>query len=242
MTLANTDLSLVYGIHPVVELLKAKRRSLRMIYTTRPEPQAWGQIRRLLPAHVPISYVSRSQLTHMAGTADHQGVVAQAAPFQFRKKPFDPQRSPFLIALDGIQDPRNLGAIIRSAYCTGVDGIIISRKQSAPLNAVALKSSAGLAEHMEICEVASLAPALQELKKAGYTNYIAALGGNDIRKTTLKQPLCIVIGSEGVGVSAAVLAQGERVMLPQRTADISYNASVAAGILLFTAALQINKI
>lgn len=242
MAIVTADQSLVYGIHPILELLRAKRRTLRMIYTTRPEPQAWGQIRRLLPAHVPISYVTRDQLAKMAGTTDHQGVVAQAAPFQFRKKPFDPTRSPFLIALDGIQDPRNLGAIIRSAYCTGVDGIIISRKQSAPLNAVALKSSAGLAEHIEICEVASLAPALQELKKAGYANYIAALGGKDVRKTAFTQPLCIVIGSEGIGVSAAVLAQGERVMLPQKTADISYNASVAAGVLLFTIAVQTNKI
>jgi 23S rRNA (guanosine2251-2'-O)-methyltransferase len=242
MAIVTADQSLVYGIHPILELLRAKRRTLRMVYTTRPEPQAWGQIRRLLPAHVPISYVTRDQLAKMAGTTDHQGVVAQAAPFQFRKKPFDPKRSPFLIALDGIQDPRNLGAIIRSAYCTGVDGIIISRKQSAPLNAVALKSSAGLAEHIEICEVASLAPMLQELKKAGYANYIAALGGKDVRQTAFTQPLCIVIGSEGVGVSAAVLAQGERVMLPQKTADISYNASVAAGVLLFTIAVQINRI
>ena len=89
--------------------------------------------------------MTRDVLNRLAQTTDHQSVVAWANPFNIRKKFFEPAKSPFLLLLDSIQDPRNLGAILRSAYCTGVDGVIICGKNSAPLNATALKSSAGLA-------------------------------------------------------------------------------------------------
>src|SRR4029078_6377668 len=123
-------------MHPIVELLRAKRRKLISIYTTKPAPAGWQQIQELLPKHgVPIQYVSREKLHEIAGTTDHQGVIAWAHPFPFRKVPFDPQRQPFLIMLDAIQDPRNLGAIIRSAYCTGVNGVVLVKKNAAPLSA-----------------------------------------------------------------------------------------------------------
>lgn len=225
---------MIFGIHPILELLIAKRRPLRVIYTTKPAPKAWEKIVKLLPKQTQIQYVTREALCTMAGNTDHQGVVAMVAPFPIRKKAFDPKKSPSLVLLDGIQDPRNLGAIIRSAYCANVDGIIICRKQGAPLNAVALKSSAGLAEHMEIYEAPSAIAAVQELKKLGYTIYLAALGGKDARTVEYTEPYCLVIGSEGTGISADIRSLGQAVMLAQKTADTSYNASVAAGILLFT--------
>lgn len=233
---------LIFGIHPVVELLKAKRRSLFTIYTTKPTPKSWDTIERLLPKGTQIQYVSRDILTRMAQTTDHQGVLAYVQSFTYRSKMFDPSKQKFLMMIDGVQDPRNLGAIIRSAYCTGADGVIMCKKGGAPLTAAANKASAGLAEHMEIYLAPSAAAAAAELKKAGYTLYLATLGGNDALEVPFKEPLCIVIGSEGTGVSPEILNAGERVMLPQRCADISYNASVAAGILLFLIAHKIHKI
>ena len=137
---------LLFGIHPIIELLKAKKRKLIMLYTTRPEPKAWPQIAHLLPQKpvVPIQYVSRDILHKIAGTTDHQGVVAYAQPFVIRKKFFDPAKQPLLIMLDGIQDVHNLGAILRSTYCTGFDGVIICQRQAAPITAAVLKASAGL--------------------------------------------------------------------------------------------------
>lgn len=233
---------LIFGIHPIVELLKAKKRSLGIIYTTKPTPKSWSLIEKLLPKHVPIQYLSKEALNKMAGTIDHQSVVAWASPFQYRKKPFEAEKHPFLVMIDGVQDTRNLGGIIRSAYCTGANGIIICKKKGAPINASAIKSSAGLAEHIDIYEAPSAAAAALELKKAGYTMYLTALGGESLTTITYTKPLCVVIGNEATGISPEILNAGKKIMIPQRTPDISYNASVAAGIVLFSVAQQIKSI
>ncbi len=234
---------LIYGINPVIEVLRAKRRKVISIYTTRPTPKAWAKIEKLFPDRpIPIQYVERDVLTNMAHTPDHQGVVAWVQHFPFRSKAFDPAKHQFLVLLDSIQDPRNVGAILRSAYCTGVQGVVLIARNAAPLNAVALKSSAGLAEHLEIMVASSAPAAVQELKAAGYTIYLAAFGGANALATKFEGPLCMVIGSEGEGVQPALLKAGTQVTLPQKTADISYNASVAAGILLFLVATQQKRI
>ena len=240
MTEIKTASEIIYGINPIQELLKAKRRKIYGIYTTRPTPKAFVKLEAEFKArNIPIKYVSRDQLTRQAGTSEHQGIIALASPFAYRSKPFDPARHSFLLLLDGIQDPRNLGAILRSAYCTGVDGVIITQKSSAPLNAVALKASAGLAEHLEIMKSPSPVNTAQELKKNGYQLYVAAFDGQNILDTSFKLPMCIVIGSEGEGVSPSLIKLGTTITIPQKRADISYNASVAAGIILFyTATLQ----
>ena len=230
---------LIIGIHPLIEVLKAKRRKVITIYTTRPEPKAWPKIEKLLPERgIPIQYVTREVLTKLANTPDHQGVVTWVAPYVMRTKPFDPKRHQFLLLLDGIQDTRNLGAILRSAYCTGIDGVIICKKGAAPLNAAAIKASAGLAEHVEILEAPSAQAAAQELKNAGYNLYLAAFGGENAQIVEYQFPLCLVIGAEGAGISPALFKLGTQVTLPQRMPDISYNASVAAGILLFIIGTQ----
>lgn len=225
---------LIYGIHPIIELLKAKKRKLFTLYTTQPVPKAFRQIEALLPKYpVAIKYVSRDKLTQLAETTDHQSVVGIAASFSYRKVPFDPAKQPFLLMLDGIQDVRNLGAILRSAYCTGVDGVIITHRGSAPLQAAAIKSSAGLAEHLSIQLVTSAQIIAQQLKDAGYHLYITNFKGENAATITYKKPLCLVIGSEGKGVTPAIFKYGTQVTIPQRSFDISYNASVAAGIMLF---------
>jgi len=225
---------LIFGIHPVVEVLKAKRRKLISIYTTKPTPQAFNEIEQLWPKYpVPIQYVAREILDRMVGTTDHQGVVAWVQAFPFRKVFFDAKKHKFLVMLDGIQDPRNLGAILRTAYCTGVDGAIIIKRGGAQLTAVAIKSSAGLSEHIEIYQAQSAAEAVIELKKAGYAIYLATFDGENAAACDYSLPLCAVIGGEGYGITKSILSSGTRVTLPQRKNDISYNASVAAGILLF---------
>jgi 23S rRNA (guanosine2251-2'-O)-methyltransferase len=234
---------LIYGINPVVELLKSRRRKLISIYTTKPTPKGWQKIEKLMPKYpVAIQYVTREVITRMAGTADNQGIVAWVQPFGYRKKPFDPQKQPFIVLLDGIQDPRNLGAIIRSAHCAGANGVIICKKGGAPLSATAIKSSAGLAENVEIYQAPSVQAAVQELKASGYNLYLATFDGQNAAECKYAQPTCLVIGSEGLGVSKQLMGSGTHVTLPQRSADISYNASVAAGILLFIVGTQHKRI
>lgn len=234
---------LIYGVNPLIEILKAKRRKVFTIYTTKPVPEAWKRIEPLLPKYpVQLQYVNREVLHRMVDTTDHQGIVALVQPYGFRTKMFDLHKQPLLIMLDGIQDPRNVGAIIRSAYCTGFNGIILCKKDSAPLNATAIKASAGLSEHIEIYQASSALSAVNELKKAGYQLYLATFDGDDALNVPFKSPLCLVIGSEGVGISKNILSSGLHVTLPQRSSDISYNASVAAGILLFLASSKNKKI
>ncbi len=238
------DTELIYGIHPIIELLKAKRRKLLTVYTTKPEPKAWADIAKRLQSYTKVQYVTREALANVAQTTDHQGVVGFAAPFTFRKKQFDPAREKFLLLLDGIQDPRNLGAILRTAYCTNVDGVMITQRNSAPLNAVALKSSAGLAEHLEIVMVPSAISGGQALIQQGYKLYLTALHqkSQNALSVTYQEPLCIAIGSEGAGISRELISLGTPIILPQKASDISYNASVAAGIILFHVATQCKRL
>lgn len=197
-------------------------------------PHSFHDIEKVWPKYpVPIQYVAREVLDRMVGSTDHQGVVAWTQPFPYRKQFFDAKKHKVLVMLDGIQDPRNLGAILRSAYCTGVDGAILIQKGGAQLTGVAIKSSAGLSEHLEIYRAQSAPAAALELKNAGYEMYLATFDGQNAVTCDYKLPLCVVIGGEGYGITKSILSSGTKVTLPQKANDISYNASVAAGILLF---------
>ena len=227
----------VYGAHPVLELLKAKRRRVRTIYTTKPTPKIFKELERHFPKKpIQIQYVSRQILSNMVGTTEHQSIVALAEPFPYRKKFFDPKKEPFIVMLDEIQDVRNLGAILRSCYCTGAHGVIISKKGGALITPATIKASAGLAEHIPVYVAPSSAAAVQELQQAGYNLYMAAFKGANATTVPYQKPLCLVIGSEAKGINPALLKKGTVITLPQKTSDISYNASVAAGILLFLVA------
>ncbi len=232
-----SELAVVYGAHPIAELIKAKKRKIKSVYTLRPYPRAWKRVSGLLQNYkydVNIRIVDKVTLDRMAGSVDHMGVVALATPFVFRKKPFCPKFTPQVLVLDSIQDVKNLGAILRSAYCSGFTGVILTRKGCAPVNAAALKSSAGFAEHLDIVIANSLPATLTELKKSGYHICMAVPnGGIDVRKVKLKKPLCLVIGNEEKGITKNIFDMGILVSLPQISSDVSYNASVAAGILMF---------
>jgi 23S rRNA (guanosine2251-2'-O)-methyltransferase len=225
---------LLYGAHPIIEALKAKQRKIISIYTTRIVPKSWKRIEKHLPKRsINIQYVDKPVLEKMARTPDHMGVVAWFSPFQFRRNMFSPEREPRILLLDSVQDVRNLGAILRSAYCTNYDGVVICKSKSAPLTAAAIKSSAGLAEHMPVYVASSAKTALNEIKQLGYNIYVAALGGKDVNQINFYSPSCLVIGNEERGVSKDVLNMGTKVTLPQKEHETSYNASVAAGILMF---------
>lgn len=232
---------LIYGVHPVLEVLRQKNRKVLEIYTLKPEPKIWGQVKELLPKYpVRVHAFTRQALSEKLGTTDHQGIAAVVQPFVYRKQFFTPAKEPVLLMLDGIEDVRNLGAIIRTAYCAGVNGIIITKKFGAPLNAAALKASAGLAERIPLYQTPSVSAVLPLLKTAGYTLYVAALTKKPNAYTlSYTKPLCLVVGSEGDGVSPETLRAGIPVMLPQAASDVSYNVSVATGMLLATLAQRI---
>lgn len=230
---------LVYGVHAISELLRAKKRRVISIYTTRPVPQGWERLKEFLPAKTPpIQYVDRHVLDKMAGTNDHNGVVAWVSPFRYRTKPFNPTEQGFILMLDGVQDVRNLGAILRSAYCTGVQGVVLCKKGSSLLTSAAFKASSGLAEYLDIYLAPSATHAAQELSSAGYNLYMAVIDGKNASAVQFKTPMCIVIGNEATGISKNIQNLGQKITLTQRRGDISYNASVAAGILLYLASAQ----
>lgn len=233
-----TPQDIVYGIHPVIELLKAKRRKVYAIYTTRPEPKQWPQIKQLLPSRpIQINIVDRTRLAQIAGSSDHQGVVAVVAPYQVRTKPFETTHNSLILMLDGIQDTRNLGAIVRSAYCTGFNGIVLPEKHGAAITPSTHKAAAGLTEHVQMYRPTTSKQAIEELHKAGYNIYLTTVtGGVSALEVAYKKPLCIVIGNEETGISKEIQKSGTMITLPQQQADISYNASVAAGIFMFLAA------
>lgn len=232
----NQQQELLYGAHPIAEALKAKRRKLYIIYTTNPLPKAWRRIEPYLPAKnsFQVQYVSKDILDRMVGTMEHMGIVAWMSPFVYRSNFFNPLQNPRLLLLDGVQDVRNVGGILRSAYCTGFDAVILCDRQGAPLSGAAIKASAGLAEHLQVYRATSLASAMVLVQQAGYQIVLAVVnGGQNVTKVAPDKAFCLVIGNEENGISQQILSSGVKVSLPQKRADVSYNASVAAGILMF---------
>jgi 23S rRNA (guanosine2251-2'-O)-methyltransferase len=197
---------------------------------------------------VPVKIVPREKLDRLAGGATHQGVVAIASPFVYRN--FDEilsevagtrdqvvERCPLVLVLDRITDPRNLGAILRSAVAFDVRAVIIPLSGSAPVNSVAIKASAGAALRVGVARVSDLADALYQMKERGY--WIVGTVGSDapsVWSTDWNRPIGIVIGSEEAGMSSSVEGVcDELVSIPTSHAIESLNASVAAGIVLGTA-------
>ena len=222
----------LYGAHPIIECAKAGKRKILALYMTKPEPNGWARLKPYLKHVPPVQYVTREVLTRMAGSSDHMGILAYVSPFMYATKPVTAKDNPRILLLDGVQDVHNLGAIVRSAYCTNFDAVLVT-KQCARISAAVFKASAGLAEHMPIYIIPSVSHSIGELKAMGYTVYLAvAAGGVDATTVTYQAPLCVVIGSEDQGIDARARSLALQVTLPQRDTS-SYNASVAAGIFLF---------
>jgi len=223
----------VFGAHPIIELLKAKKRKLYTIYTTNPKPKVWSKIVNILPKYTNIISVTKNKLDSLSDNQEHQNLVGLASPFVIRKKFFSPSIHKFVLLLDNIQDTRNLGAILRSAYCTGVTGVILTTKNSAPITAATIKASAGLIEYLEVYQTNTAASAINLLKENKYNIFLATVD-NSKSATSIKYelPICLVIGNEATGISKNILKSGQHITIPQVQSNVSYNASVAAGILL----------
>ena len=244
------DSSLIVGRNPVEEALERRPDSIEKVMLQR--GARVDHLRRAAAdAGVPFQYVPAGRLNQMAAGLNHQGALAIAAPVAYRDvdemlaeiaPDLDAVRrtKPLLLVLDGIEDPYNFGAILRSAVAAGVDGVIVPRQGMAPLNAAAMKASAGTAARVPVARVDHLGRLLFALKERGY--WVAgADGSGEASVWTLhwNRPIALVMGSEGSGLSRQVMeACDHRVAIPMRGPAESLNVSVATGILLFAAARE----
>lgn len=191
-----------------------------------------------------VTYLDKSKLESMSVTRNHQGVIADASPHDYvdvsdiLKIAEDKGQQPFILILDGITDPNNLGSIIRTAECAGVHGIILPKRRSASLSPVVAKVAAGAAEHVPIAKVTNIARTIQDLKDSGIWVLGADVNGETIYdKYDYKSALVIVIGSEGEGISRLVREKCDVLLrIPMYGKINSLNAAVAAALIVFKAA------
>jgi len=237
----------VEGRNAVLELLTSNK-DINKIYIAKGEKH--GSINKILAIakerKIVIVEVERNKLNQMSQTDNHQGIIAVVPPFEYcdvddileysKKKKEDP----FILILDGIEDPHNLGAIIRTAETAGVHGIIIPKRRAASVNSTVSKVSAGAVEHMNIARVNNINDTIKYLKENGVW-----ICGTDIDTNTyyynqdLKGAIAIVIGSEGFGMSRLVKKSCDfLVKIPMKGNVTSLNASVSAGIVIYEAVKQ----
>ncbi len=219
----------VYGRNPVRELLRAGRRSVAEVWAL---PQLAGED---WLAQAPVRERSRAEIGRAAGSADHQGVVAFTVPYPYAElADLIPAAGP-LVAVDGAQDPRNLGAIARTAEAAGAAGLVIPRRGGAAVTAVAAKASAGAVEHLPIAAVESVIAAVHEARDAGRVAVgTGAERGQDLGDVDLPPDPLLLLGSEGAGLRPRARAACDLVVvIPMRGRVASLNVAVAAGVLLF---------
>ena len=186
-----------------------------------------------------IRHATSAQLIAMAGSPDHQSMVAAVDPYEYLEPETLLQRFTLLVALDEVQDPHNLGAIIRTAEGAGA-GVVIPRHRAAEVTSAVVKASAGATEHAGIAQVRNLADFLAAAKKAGYWVYGAAAGAtSEYTAQDYRYPTCFVVGSEGQGLGRRVESLCDVIVsLPLRGQVDSLNVSVSTGILLYEAVRQ----
>lgn len=187
-----------------------------------------------------VNFVSRERLNQMSQEGRHQGVIAHAAAYEYAevedilKAAEEKGEPPFIFLLDGIEDPHNLGAIIRTANLAGAHGVIIPKRRASGLTAVVAKTSAGALNYTLVAKVTNLAATIEELKEKGLWFVCADMNGELMYRLNLKGPIGLVIGSEGDGVGRLVREKCDMVASIPMKGDIdSLNASVAAGVLAY---------
>ncbi len=187
-----------------------------------------------------INYVKKERLDQMSETGHHQGVIASAAAYTYAEvedilaAAREKEEDPFLILLDNIEDPHNLGAIIRTANLAGAHGVIIPKRRACGLTAAVARASAGALNYTPVAKVTNLAAIIEELKKEGLWFVCAQMGGESMYRLKLTGPMGLVIGNEGDGVSRLVQEKCDfTASIPMRGSIDSLNASVAAGVLAY---------
>lgn len=235
------DDELLIGRNPIAEALSSGRSIIKIMIakgtTSGPAVEIIAKAKR---AGVPVQEVERRKLDFMTGGAAHQGMAALCAMKEYAELEDilalaeERGEAPFIILLDEIEDPHNLGAIIRSAECAGAHGVVIKKRRSAGLTYTAYKASAGALEYLPVARVTNLSDAIDELKSRNIWVYGADMNGEDYRSTDFSGAVALVIGSEGKGISRLVREKCDVIVsLPLKGRINSLNASVAAGILMY---------
>ena len=234
--------NLLVGRNPIREALRAGRDIEKLLVA---RGELIGSAREIVAmakdAKIVVQEVARERLDAMA--PNHQGLIAVASAYSY--KTVDDMlalakergEAPLLVILDGVTDPHNLGAIIRSAECAGAHGVIIPERRAVGLTPSAVKASAGAVEYLPVAKEVNLTRTIERLKKEGIWIYGAAMNGEDYRKVNFSGAAAVVIGSEGEGMSRLVAESCDKIVsLPMKGHIDSLNASVAAGILLYAVA------
>ena len=187
-----------------------------------------------------IRYVNKERLDQMSETGKHQGVIAYAAAYDYAEvddimqAAKDKGEDPFILLLDNIEDPHNLGAMIRTAHLAGAHGVIIPKNRAVGLTATVARTSAGAMNYLPVAKVTNLAKTIEDLKKEGLWFVCADMGGTIMYDLNLKGPIGLVIGSEGEGVGRLVKEKCDLIAsIPMKGQIDSLNASVAAGVLAY---------
>ncbi len=235
--------NIIYGIHSVSEALDSGKDIDKVFILKGIRSKSIDQLMTLIrKKKISVSYVPLEKLEHLAHEGNHQGIAARISPVRFagfdellQKALSDPSRPALLLLLDGITDVRNFGAIIRTASCAGVHGIVIAQGNSAPLNEVAVKTSAGAAFEVPVAKVSHLKDAAFALIGAGI-ELVAATEKAPINvfDAELNKPLALIMGSEERGIQPSLLKLATtRVKLPVAGKVASLNVSVACGAVLY---------
>jgi 23S rRNA (guanosine2251-2'-O)-methyltransferase len=233
---------MIYGLHPVLEAVRAGRVR-RLQIGARADRRIEDVVAAARSRGIPVERVDERALARAAGARAHQGVVAELAPacdVSLEDVVAAGPGVPLLLVLDGIEDPHNLGAILRTADSAGCHGVVRQARRAAPLEGAAMKASAGAAAHVRVVTVVNIARALQELHAAGvWTVGLAGQAPERYHDVDLTLPTALVVGAEGTGLRRLVRERCDRlVSIPMQGAVASLNASVAAGIVLFEAVRQ----
>jgi len=233
----------IYGIHPVLEALRAGRRKFHTVYTLR--TQLSERIKAVLEMagkrRIPIQRLNPNQLGKMADNTFHQGIGAWVSvypavhPDTLITQTKSTGETPIFLLLDHVTDARNMGALVRTAVCAGVTGIITTKDRAAPITAAVCQASAGAVEHALIARVTNMTTAINSLKQNGF--WIAGLdkaAQQSVFQQDLSGPLAVVIGSEEKGIRPLVRKNCDFLLsIPQKGAVDSLNASVAGGIVMY---------
>lgn len=232
---------LVEGKNPVRELVEGGATINKLFVQNNLRDNQSNQIiQRAKERKIRIDFVNKDFLDKKSITKRHQGFICDTVEFVYSdidemlEYAQSREQAAFLVILDGIEDPHNLGAIIRTCECAGVHGIIIPRHRACQVNETVIRTSAGATSNMKIASVTNLNQTIEVLKQKGVWVYGLELGGKDIYKTNLTGPIALVVGSEGFGLSRLVKENcDEIVTLPQKGQINSLNASVACGIAVY---------
>jgi 23S rRNA (guanosine2251-2'-O)-methyltransferase len=222
----------VYGIRPVVEALGSRRRRVfEVIDAVGDREVAEAAIAR----GVEVKRAPRQRVEELAGGGVHQGVVARVEPYPYSGlDEILSTREPLILVLDGVSDPRNLGAVLRAADGAGASGVIIPKDRAVGVTAAAVKASAGASEHVRVARETNLRRAVETMKRAGIWVYAAEAGGTPYTELDLTGPVGLVLGSEGRGVRRLVREGCDGIVsIPMLGAVGSLNVSVASAVLLY---------